>query len=78
MRSRFQQEKLQIAEDIEMRRNLLRQEDVRKRENQKILMQSKKETEMMEGEIKFTKIASDPEARAQMFKNALDLYQKSK
>jgi len=78
LRSRFQQEKLQIAEDIEMRRNLLRQEDVRKRENQKILMQSKKETEMMEGEIEFNSLASDPEARAQMFKNALDLYRKSK
>ena len=64
MKYRFQQEQLQIAEDFEMRKNLLRQEDARKRENQKILLQSKKETEMVEGEIKLNKLDTDPEARA--------------
>ena len=53
----------------------MRQEDVRKRENQKILMQSKKETEMVENEIKLNKRANDPEARAQKVKKALDLHQ---
>ena len=61
-----------------MRKNLLRQEDVRKRENQKMLLQSKKETEVVEGEIKLNNRASNPAARAQVLKNALDLHQKTK
>ena len=33
---------------------------------------------MVEGEIKRHKLDTDPEARGQMLKNALDLHQKSK
>ena len=43
-----------------------------------MLLQSKKETEMVEGEINLNNRASNPAARAQALKNALELHQKTK
>ena len=57
---------MQIEEEFEIRRSIMNQEHLRKKENQKILMQSKLETER-------SLIGVSPEEQQKEFQRQIDL-----
>ena len=70
------QEKLQIQEDFELRKIEQLHENQRKKENAKIILQTKMDTKLIQNDVMIANFEADPEKRTKIFKNEIQVYTK--
>ena len=68
---------MQIQEDFDMRRTFLHQDNQRKRENKKIMVQTRKETQMVDLEVKDL-AQMQPDQKAQAIKKRIEVYRQER
>ena len=73
-KQRLNNKKIQLEEDFEINKNILAQDNLRKKENFKIIMQSKSKTKLIENDIEAYKKSSDPTYKQQLIKGKSEVF----